>query len=1374
MACRYQIVGQDTWLDENEFKSKLSEGLLDKFIIDNNLSIPTLKGFKVDVNAAESFKMEQPTATERTMPATEEVKAENKFQTLADKIRTAKLTPGTLTGGETGTLSANNFEGAWNSAVEVAAKTVEVAGQTVESIEKAIRAAERNFKNSDFYKNLSDRSEKSRYLRDFRSGIKQTLEDGKMTSAEKRSAKEFGDKVKEATGQAKETKEIMMTKTEGLKKQLMDKLAGAKDAVKAIQEMKTQIRDFIRTNLPKDSYTTSQVNSLINAVSKAKTQASLNSAIDRVNSVVAAKYEQIRKRTATEIKNKVRNKKTLLAKVNNKWKGKITVEAQKEFKEFVNSGALDDLDNRTQQELDSINDILDGIVNEGKADFKSVKTAEDTRRRTENATLLEGLAGKDYTELKGMEAIQELLDRGGSVIIDGQSYNKSSFAEWSKTASIDSKGNIVKSNKEEKRKEIEAKQEEMDKAHEEGLRKLDELEASGLTDEEINKNPEFLSIIGKKWNLADEIFNLKQELNALESNKEQKRKEIDDKEHEVANAQEKWLDKLDELESNGINGIDAFNHPEALSLRNNADALEGELSNLNSQLDALETSNQVTVKGYEARNISAVKDVSRLKESKRKTFDMLNPLKAITDIYTSLKGLYKGSQAVKEWVQKNVEQPIKDAYVNRMTGLNEKINDYNNGLADIFGSKKKALKALSEKATVNPIKEKLKAGQSITNSLMVSLYNLTKIEGGFERLNSKSGVDAEAVVKYIESNPQLKQYADFLINQYESLKSDYEPVYSSYTNMPFPEGVYYPAYASNFEDDFIDLGDVMGADGAFNAMSAVSNNMKQRTNYTGAFNTTMDAHRTFMDYVKSMEHAKSFMPVAKSVNQLFNNANLPYIIEKMGVDAFNDMKTSLSVILSDKPLKGMDTVFGKGLSGLMNFNVIATLGFKPSSILKQFTSFSHFWGAGIKEGINPLQVMAGVPVNMDELKLVADLISSDYMKERFKGGNIDVEIKKIIDNAEKSGVSKAWKNIADIALAPVKVGDASAILFGPGGGSMFAVATYRKQLKNGATPAEAKDYAYRRFIEEAEMTQQSTRPDLTSNIQRDPMFRLMGTYRTGQMASAKKVINGAKLLMSGTNLTTAEKAQAIWDMTYFSALSAFGFSAVASGAIKFYEDQYDDDDRKRMLYDTAMDQVGSDLQGYGLPGFLADWSLNAMRGDAWKNNTPTINFVELMTKSPATIMKMMTTPLDYNSLSREEQVQYLKDLGISEEEEYDRYEEVVDKFKNSNPFSALSQTERNELIKAIGVKNINDLATDFKENFKGDKSFMDALLGYEKDYFKYSKQRGKKDMIFKGLTGEEYSKKKEEEGGVPSEGEGTSVEGSVEGDLNQSVEGSVD
>lgn len=60
MACRYQIVGQDTWLDENEFKSKLSEGLLDKFIIDNNLSIPTLKGFKVDSNAAEAFRTEQP------------------------------------------------------------------------------------------------------------------------------------------------------------------------------------------------------------------------------------------------------------------------------------------------------------------------------------------------------------------------------------------------------------------------------------------------------------------------------------------------------------------------------------------------------------------------------------------------------------------------------------------------------------------------------------------------------------------------------------------------------------------------------------------------------------------------------------------------------------------------------------------------------------------------------------------------------------------------------------------------------------------------------------------------------------------------------------------------------------------------------------------------------------------------------------------------------------------------------------------------------------------------------------------------------------------------------------------------------------------
>lgn len=54
--CRYKLAGQDTFMSEEEFKKSLADGLLDKFMIDDKVSIPTLRGFKADTTVAEKFR----------------------------------------------------------------------------------------------------------------------------------------------------------------------------------------------------------------------------------------------------------------------------------------------------------------------------------------------------------------------------------------------------------------------------------------------------------------------------------------------------------------------------------------------------------------------------------------------------------------------------------------------------------------------------------------------------------------------------------------------------------------------------------------------------------------------------------------------------------------------------------------------------------------------------------------------------------------------------------------------------------------------------------------------------------------------------------------------------------------------------------------------------------------------------------------------------------------------------------------------------------------------------------------------------------------------------------------------------------------------
>lgn len=77
--CRFQLPGEDVWMSENEFKQKLNDGLLDKFLIDNKVSIPSLRGFKPNADIASKFTSP---VTETTQPAKNET--EKKGDTNVD------------------------------------------------------------------------------------------------------------------------------------------------------------------------------------------------------------------------------------------------------------------------------------------------------------------------------------------------------------------------------------------------------------------------------------------------------------------------------------------------------------------------------------------------------------------------------------------------------------------------------------------------------------------------------------------------------------------------------------------------------------------------------------------------------------------------------------------------------------------------------------------------------------------------------------------------------------------------------------------------------------------------------------------------------------------------------------------------------------------------------------------------------------------------------------------------------------------------------------------------------------------------------------------------------------------------------------------
>lgn len=1190
--CRYQIAGQDTWMSEAELKKALNDGLLDTLMSENNVSIPSLKGFKPDPNKVESYKLGRGKGGKMTEDAnlkpsatTNEETISEKSKSFAEKIRSGKIDTKGLA-----MSSVPGFNEAWNTALEVAAVTVEAAGTAADAIGKGIAAAEKAFKESEFYKSLQTREERLRYFNDLRNNIEQALTEKKMTGKEKAAAKEFGQTVNEVTGVKPAPKMITAKESDLLKARIKAQAASSRDTAKNLNNMKDEVRKFAKENLPKDVYTAREVGAIMTAITKAKTEKSVNDAIDKIQALSERKVEAARVAKAKDIAKTIKSKKTLYSKINDKWKGKVSVDAQQEFKDFIES--LTDLESMSMDELQAVEDTIDGILNEGKADLKRVKEIQDSRRRTENAKMLKELAGEPRI-LTDVAAINEFFDSvGGHVIVDGQLYNKSDFAK---------------------------------------------------------------SAYNNKTNPA------------------------------------------------------TLNEP---------------------------------AKGYDKTPADQARVISEETTSTtKKAGRWLKKSSILDSIYGQFQKIHKGAPEMKKFIDENISNPIKNYFVDSKIAKGKIFEEFKNGRAQIFGSQKNAAKRLDSHADVNPIKAMSDAGLKVKNTVLVSLYNLGKLTDGQERLKN-SGVDVDMLNEYIENNPDLKQYSDFLIDQYASLRERYEPTYISIMNTTFPEGIYYPAYAAEgpIQDTFNE-GDVFDANtNEFKALNAMVDNLKQRTNYKGPFNTTLTSEEIFSDYVNNMERAKALVPVAKSLNQLFNEANRPYIANKIGYRELTNLQKHLAVILTGK--KPASNYSVGSIDTLMNWNVISTLGFKLASIPKQLASITHFWSAGIKNGINPAKVITAVPTTKAEFDFLKEIMGSEYLKERLSGSGLDVEVQRILATKTDRQYKKALKKVFQVGMYLPAAGDWLTITFPLGGGGSYAIAAMRNQLAKGKSLEEAKDIAFKQFVEAVEETQQTSREDYTSNFQREKMGRMILTYKSAQVGAARKITEGIRTLRDTKNASSEDKKQAFTDIIYYSAFSSVLFNLISNAGYDVFTNPiYDDDDELRVIYDLVMDQIGSAAQGFGMIGMIADWTLNASRDDMWKNNAPFVQFIANIANGGSSVVEALSKR-EWTDLTEEERARISEEMGLEKGYLTDnQLEELFEIYRNTSITQRMSPQDRDNLIKVFGVKNINEQIKDFTEFMEGNQSFNDAFMNYEQDYFEFAKRRHKQDHLFKFIFKDDYLKK---------------------------------
>jgi hypothetical protein len=681
---------------------------------------------------------------------------------------------------------------------------------------------------------------------------------------------------------------------------------------------------------------------------------------------------------------------------------------------------------------------------------------------------------------------------------------------------------------------------------------------------------------------------------------------------------------------------------------------------------------------------------------------------------------------------------------------------------------------------------------------------------------------AEELEAKVQGDEKLNDTVELLRKSFSEFRDDYEPVFNEMYDLDFKESdTYFPLTRANTQEMNVDM---LSGEKFSSAASAMSDHLKKRYHGSANIDFSHDALSKTYGYISQMEHAKHFMPVAENFRALMSPGSKAMIIEKIGVNRAAALQEHMDRIISDGATgpKG-----SKVVNAIASHTIVTTLMLKTASIPKQMTSMFHYWGAGLADGVSTAQVayqtsrlVGSLPglmaeggatklrnamakdgnpaVNTGKVTMYSDkemevlqkTLRDAFLSDRVSSLSIDIETKALVKDIVDSDAKVAWKKLQRILLSPTVYGDILGVL---SGGIPFTMATYNNNVKTkGMSHEEAMEDAIEKFVSVSEATQQSRRQDIMTNAQLNPAYRLFLTYTTSQVAAASKVIAGAKVVrayMKGEKdpitgeqeYTKKERNQALRKMLYYSTMGNLAFNIVSGGylGMLLVGLDYDDDtpeeeiEKKKDLawtafYDSILDMISSDLQGYGIPGKVIDMALNDVRGRQFFNNIPVIKRLEQGYKA---ISEYGSLRADLNRLYNE---------GTITEDEYfnaaypkllggdlkDRPEESIDGF-----------------YELIGLKNVNNFFDAWEQysNEADDKdlSMWDAFMGRTigtdpktgEAYNKYmtipekiemAKKRGDNAWLYEYLWHED----KGDEGKLPV----PSMQKDLEESINQPVE----
>jgi hypothetical protein len=380
--------------------------------------------------------------------------------------------------------------------------------------------------------------------------------------------------------------------------------------------------------------------------------------------------------------------------------------------------------------------------------------------------------------------------------------------------------------------------------------------------------------------------------------------------------------------------------------------------------------------------------------------------------------------------------------------------------------------------------------------------------------------------------------------------------------------------------------------------------------YTAPTDTWITGNITtdLLEVLNTSRRAMHLKQWQQNVDAIFSNENLNKLEAAYGTQYREAMKNILKRMKTGRNRTyGTDTLTGR-FTDWVNGSVGAIMFLNTRSAVLQTISAVNFIN------FTDNNVLAAGKALVNQKQYWTDfttLFKSEYLVDRRDGLKVNVNEADIADIAKEKGVRGALNYLLKLGFTPTQIADSFAIA---SGGATFYRNRIKSLVKKGMDPVAAEKLAMRDFIETAEESQQSSRPDKISQQQAGPLGRIVLAFANTPAQYARLIKKAASDLKNGRG----DAKTNISKILYYGAVQNIIFNALQQALFAMtFGDEEEESEKTVNIINGTIDGIA---RGTGLGGavftVVKNTALKLYRDSEKKNPKFEDGVLEMLKISP--------------------------------------------------------------------------------------------------------------------------------------------------------------